>query len=548
MLSIQIANSRKATWRYTDGRLGITFYDQDTMRLQIIQLEPYDDVVSVRDRLAFVRADRVLLVWPAQVEAVSVSPAILSRKLDLVLVQRAAVHNGLRLALVTHDPLVIAQANDLNLSVFDSVDAGSKIRWKRPSNQVFTNRATRPEYSDQYEILEAASRLSRMRAVPPEQRRRNQIIRVAAAVILAATLLGGAYIVLPSATVRIFPAHDQLTTTVKLTADPTIVIENVDSGHVPATLAKDIFIQRQATLATSGLLDVPNTVASGTVVFTNKTSKPVAVPKGTIVTTLSARNPARFQTTTDALVDAGSSAEITIQATVDSAGPIGNIESDLITAIEGDLSQSLSVRNPNPTQGGTLRSQKVVTKTDQDKLLALLRQQIIATSIADITLSSDQFIVPGSIKILEERPEWTTYSAFVGDAADTLTLTLKTRIQALIVDQSAARKTAYVNLAKQLGNREIVVESVTYQLGRVDPMDASGQATFLMTASGEAISQIDPELARSQLTGMSVTDAQALLYHTWLLDPLRGPQFALQPPFLGRLPVLPIRLDIEIVP
>ena len=548
MLSIQIADSRKAAWRYTDGRLGITVYNQDTMRLQIIQLESYDDVVSVRDRLAFVRADRVLLVWPAQVEAVSVSPAILSRKLDLVLVQRAAVHNGLRLALVTHDPLVIAQANDLNLSVFDSVDAGSKIRWKRPSNQVFTNRATRPEYSDQYELLEAASRLSRMRAVPPEQRRRNQIIRVAAAVILAATLLGGAYIVLPSATVRIFPAHDQLTTTVKLTADPTIVIENVDSGHVPATLAKDIFIQRQATLATSGLLDVPNTVASGTVVFTNKTSKPVAVPKGTIVTTLSARNPARFQTTTDALVDAGGSAEITIQATVDSAGPIGNIESDLITATEGDLSQSLSVRNPNPTQGGTLRSQKVVTKTDQDKLLALLRQQIIATSIADITLSSDQFIVPGSIKILEERPEWTTYSAFVGDAADTLTLTLKARIQALIVDQSAARKTAYVNLAKQLGNREIVVESVTYQLGRVDPMNASGQATFLMTASGEAISQIDPELARSQLIGMSVTDAQALLYHTWLLDPLRAPQFALRPPFLGRLPVLPIRLDIEIVP
>ncbi len=548
MLSIQIADSRKAAWRYTDGRLGITVYDQDTMRLQIIQLEPYDDVVSVRDRLAFIRADRVLLVWPAQVEAVSVSPAILSRKLDLVLVQRAAVYNGLRLALVTRDPLVIAQANDLNLSVFDSVDAGSKIRWKRPSNQVFTNRATRPEYSDQYEILEAASRLSRMRAVPPEQRRRNQFIRVAAAVILAATLLGAAYIVLPSATVRIFPAHDQLTSTVKLTADPTIVIENVDSGHVPATLAKDILIQRQATLATSGLLDIPNTVASGTVVFTNKTSKPVTVPKGTIVTTLSARNPARFQTTTDALVDAGSSAEITIQATVNSAGPIGNIESDLITAIEGDLNQALSVHNPNPTQGGTLRSQKVVTKTDQDKLFALLRQQIIATSIADITLSSDQFIVPGSIKILEERPEWTTYSAFVGDAADTLTLTLKARIQALIVDQSAARKSAYVNLAKQLGNREIVVESVTYQLGRVDPMDASGQATFLMTASGEAISQIDPELARSQLIGMSVTDAQALLYHTWLLDPLRAPQFALQPPFLGRLPVLPVRLDIEIVP
>ena len=133
-------------------------------------------------------------------------------------------------------------------------------------------------------------------------------------------------------------------------------------------------------------------------------------------------------------------------------------------------------------------------------------------------------------------------------AADTLTLTLKARIQALIVDQSAARKTAYVNLAKQLGTREIVVESVTYQLGRIDPMGANGQATFLMTASGEAISQVDLEMARSQLVGMSVTDAQALLSRTWLLDPLRAPQFDIQPSFLTRLPVLPIRLDVEIVP
>jgi hypothetical protein len=522
--------------------------DQDTMRLQIIQLEPYDDVVSVRDRLAFVRADRVLLVWPPQTETAASAPAILSRKLDLVLVHRAAVQNGLRLALVTHESQVIAQANDLNLSVFGSIDAGSRIRWKRPYNQVFTNRATRPEYSDQYEVLEAARRLSRIRQISPEESRRAQIIRIAAAVILAVTLFSGAYIVLPSATVRIYPAHDQLTTTVALIADSTIVIENVDSGHVPATLAKDILIQRQATLATSGVLDVANTVASGTVIFTNQTTKLVSVPKGTIVTTLSAINPARFQTTTNALIDVGGSAEITIQATVDSAGPLGNIEANLITAIEGDLNKSLTVRNLNPTQGGTLRSQKIVTKADQDKLLALVRQQIVTTSIADIKLTSDQFIIPGSIKILEERPEWTTYSAFVGDAADTLTLTLKARIQALIVDQSAARKTAYVNLAKQLGTREIVVESVSYKLGRVDPINAAGQATFLMTASGEAISQIDPDVARSQIVGMGVNDAQALLERNWLLDPLRPPQFELQPSFGGRLPVLPIRIDVAIVP
>jgi hypothetical protein len=33
-----------------------------TMKLQIIQLEPYDDVISIRDRLSFVSTERVLLV------------------------------------------------------------------------------------------------------------------------------------------------------------------------------------------------------------------------------------------------------------------------------------------------------------------------------------------------------------------------------------------------------------------------------------------------------------------------------------------------------
>lgn len=70
------------------------------MRLQIIQLEPYDDVISARDRLTFVKAERVLLILPKQ-------GGILQRKLDLVLLQREAARRGARLALISRDPSVI---------------------------------------------------------------------------------------------------------------------------------------------------------------------------------------------------------------------------------------------------------------------------------------------------------------------------------------------------------------------------------------------------------------------------------------------------------
>ncbi|MHB8626161.1 MAG: baseplate J/gp47 family protein [Aggregatilineales bacterium] len=507
------------------------------MRLQIIQLEPYDDVASVRDRLAFIRADRVLLVWPK-------AGAVLTRKLDLVLVQRAADRGGMRLALVTHDRDVVESAADLHISVFGSVDAGSTIRWKRSRNKAFAGRSQRPAAAlDRYELMDAASRLRR---VSPEQRRRSQITRIGAAVGLVLALLIGAYVVFPSASVHIYPARDQLTTTVKLIADPTIAIENVDTGHVPATLAKDIVVERRATISTSGNSDVPNTIASGTVIFSNQTAQPIVIPKGTIVSTLDAKNPVRFQTTADALVDANGKVEVTIQAMADSAGPIGNIDAGLIASIDGTLAKSLAVRNPNPTQGGTLRSQKLVMQADRDKLLALVRDQIVTSAIADIALTPTQFIIPGSIKILEERPEWTTFSAFVGDPTDTLTLTLRTRIQALIVDELPARKAAYASLARQLGNRQIVLNSVTYHRGRVDPIGADGQATFLLTASADAVTQIDPDQARDQIVGQSIGAAQGILQANWLLDPLRPPEIDVSLGFLGRLPILPIRINVSV--
>ncbi len=509
------------------------------MRLQIIQLEDYDDVVSVRDRLAFLQADRVLLVWPK-------SGQILDRKLDLVLIQRAAAHAGLRLGLVTRDSMARQNAAELNLPVFDSVDAGSRVRWKRPRDKVFVDRASRPpERLDRYELMQAAGRLHPLTA---QQQRRRRIVRLGAVVASLLAIILLAYFVFPSATVRLYPARDQLTTTLNLTADPTITVENINTGRIPANLAQNLLVQRQASIATSGLSNVPATLASGTVIFSNQTTQALTIPKGTIVETPDSTNPAQFQTTADAALPAGGTVEVTIEAMPNTAGPDGNIQANLIAKVSGDLAASVTVHNANPTQGGTSREQKIVTEQDRQQLLTLIRQQILSDAIADVPLTPTQFIVPGSIKILEERPEWTTFSAFVGDPADTLTLTMQARLQALIVDELPARRVAYANLAGQLGDRQIVVDSLAYQRGRIDPIHPDGTATFLLTASADAVSQIDPEAVREQISGAGLGRAQAMLEQSWLLDPLRPPQIDVQPPFFGRLPLLPFRIDVQISP
>src|SRR5688572_10417505 len=135
------------------------------MKLQIIQLEPYDDVISIRDRLSFVSTERLLLVWPKRANA-----RPLKRKLDLVLIQREAERRQTHLALVTSDAAVIEYADELNISVFRSVHAGQRGgAWKQPRNKVFIDRADQPEDSpDPFELKLIASRL---RELTPAERR-----------------------------------------------------------------------------------------------------------------------------------------------------------------------------------------------------------------------------------------------------------------------------------------------------------------------------------------------------------------------------------------
>jgi hypothetical protein len=510
------------------------------MKLQIIQLEPYDDVISVRDRLSFVNTDRVLLVWPR-------AGKILKRKLDLVLIQREAARRGTRLALVTTDPVVIDNACDLHISTFESVDASHGASWKRPLNKVFVDRSDRPDNApDAYELRLAASRL---RQLTPEQWRMRRFTRIGAAVVLAAALLSVAYIVLPGADIMITPAQSQISTTVQLVADPTIPTVDVENGRIPASLVV-IDTQTQASIPTTGSADVPSTLASGTVTFTNQTGTPVFIPAGTVVGSVGPP-PTRFHTTTDVTVSAGVNqiAEATIEALQESGGPVGNVDSNLIINIEGPLNNSLSVRNPEATRGGTIRQQGIVVKTDADNLLILAREKIRQTSLAEFSprLTGTQFIAPDSIKIIEERPEWISYSAFVGDAADSLTITLRARVQALVIDDQLARQASLAKLAAKIpAGQQVSPDSVTFTRGAIQGTDQKGQVVFLMSASANVAITIDTERIRRRIAGVGLSDAVNILERDWLLDPRRPPQIEVTPGFFGRLPLLPVRINVRV--
>ena len=93
------------------------------MKTQIVYLEPGDDYNSVRDKLSWTQAPRVLIVWPGR-------GRVLSRRFDLVMLQRYARKLGTQIGLVTLDPDVLHHAEILHIPTFDSLELQSEKAWR----------------------------------------------------------------------------------------------------------------------------------------------------------------------------------------------------------------------------------------------------------------------------------------------------------------------------------------------------------------------------------------------------------------------------------
>ncbi|MCC6799759.1 MAG: baseplate J/gp47 family protein [Anaerolineae bacterium] len=508
--------------------------------LHVLRLEPHDDVVSIRDRLTFVRSTHVLLVWP---DDGAIFPR---RKLDLLLVQRQAQQLAMRLALVTTDPAVLEYAGDLHLSVFPTVDAARRSRWKKPRSKVFTARAQDPTL--QIERAEHVAWLAERAAV--RSRRSSRLGRWLVFGIVLAALGAAFWLVAPSATVTLTPAADQIAVTVGITADPALTDIDIETARMPATVIS-LEATSRVTIEASGRADAGATRAEGRARLTNRSGGPVIVPAGTIVAT-GATFPIRFETLSELILPAGDAAasDVSIRALAEHAGTQGNVPSGAITRIEGDLAGILTVTNPNATTGGTFQELKVVTADDHSRLLVLGRQQVLQRA-RDLLLhqySGEQFLVPGSITIIEERPGWTTYSAVVGENVDSVSLDLRARVQAVIVDERLARQVAYAALRPRIRpGLEIAPGALTFTRGAIQQIEPDGTVTFLMDVRGSSTVAINPDAVRDRVAGTSVAEARRRLERELVLEPDHPPQIDVWPGLFGRMPALPMRIRVEIV-
>lgn len=506
--------------------------------LYMFQLEPHDDATSIRDQLAFVNARRVLLMLPPGVKP-------LRRKLDLLLIQRQASRLGMRIALVTDDWDVIEYAHELNISVFPDEQSAAQGRWKRPRDAVF---ATPPDPANSAELADHIARQRRLLSAGELRWRRIGRWAVFAGVLIA--VLIGFLVAAPSATVVLTPASRQVHETVTIIADPALTDVDIENHRMPASVVS-LEATSRVTIETSGKENSGASQAQGLATFTNLTNQPIVIPLGTVVST-SDTYPVRFETQVETTLPAGdqASVQIPIHALHDYSGAVGNVNPGAINRIENDLGQWVIVTNPNATYGGTIEERRFVTADDQARLLVLARQQVLqrARDTLLLQLSGDQFLVPGSVTILEERPEWTVYSPpVIGDTADSATLDFRARVQAVVVDEKQARQIAFTALAPYVRpGLEIATGALTFTRGDILQTEPNGRVTFLMTVSGSIAVSIDKNQVRDRVQGVSVSEAYRRLDHDFLLDPVRPAQITTWPGWYHRLPFVAVRINVDV--
>jgi hypothetical protein len=513
-----------------------------SQRPKYIQLEPGEDVASVRDRLSFLRGEKVLLIWPETQTA-------LPRKLDLVLIQREARRKVIQIALVTHDVEVIDHAQSLGISTFETIQEAEKSRWKRGRTKVFTGRHHKPE--DEPEPEELMPVASRVRKPNRQLSGLAQImVRIFVTSLVFGVILGAVFVILPTAIITIKLAQQPVSVQSTISADPNILDLDIENNKIPATIVRAT-VQTVQQVESTGSEAVDDRRAIGVVTFTNQTNSALEIPAGTVVST-TAETSVSFQTTIGIRLRGGigERVEVAIEATEGSIGSIGNVAAGAINRVQGDLQGVVEVRNLTSTLGGESQNYRVVTEEDYMRLEGIVRGQLQAQaySIMQESLSDSQVIVLDTIHIPadELRSDWVTYSHAIGERSDTLSLSMRAVVEAMVIDDRFARQIVLANLSSEKpAELTLDPDSFIYTRGPVMEASPQGIITFLAYGDGTAVAAFDASEIQQMVAGMNVEQAQQLISRIVTLAPETIPMIRVYPDFMPALPFLPIRIQIE---
>jgi hypothetical protein len=500
------------------------------LKTQIIQLEPHDDTISVKDKMGWSQTGRVVLVWPTR-------GRLLDRRFDLVLILRYSQTLSAQIALVTTDPEVRYQAQSVDIPVFGSVREAQKARWKRPKRSSLITYQGRRSWQDRLDNLHeiVAEPIHRKR----ETRVLSQPLRIGIFALAVLAVLSIAATLIPSAEISITPETRQQEITLNVRANDSVDKINL-SGILPVRWGSTI-VEGRGSIQTTGNISIPTDYASGEVVFQNLTDQPVVIPSGTVVSTIDSNH--RFATLAETRVNAGPGKEVETPIQAISPGSTSNLSAGRIKAIEGELGVYLTVNNAKPTDGGRLSPSPAPSTADRNQLREELISTLTQNSLQEIRNSLDPEDIlltesPTLVRVLSE-----TYSPNDLQPASELELILRLEYEAPYISAEDSEALASAILDANLPKGYIPI------LGTMDieqittPYFKEGSITpWRIRLSRSIQSEPSASLAVSLALGRSPQKARQVLMENLSLS--IAPQIETFPTWWPIMPLIPIRIEV----
>jgi hypothetical protein len=498
-------------------------YNLMVMKIQILKIEPFDNLYSLLDRIANTDSGRFVL-------AAESLPDWLKNPVSIGLIGRRAYREGKKTGIILQDSSLKSVFEQNGIQVFDDETSAlhdqwldlSAVKYRKDSTLKHSRLSGRPEIPQPVVISKGG----------------KAVMAGITLVILLAILA----LVLPSARVTI--TMKRVSTPLELPVQVSPVYPAVTLiGSIPATV-QTFNVSQVSTIPVTGQVLFAKNFARGEVVFTNLTDQEQYIPAGIQVSTTD-DDPVFFVTEAEARLEGKSGAELPVRIIAQTRGEAGNTPPGTITRINSIQGSQLTVRNDIPTTGGSAEMVDAASPVDRNTIRAKVLEELMRRTLdqARSSLQQGELLIPESYRVAEIQSE--VYFPDIGQPGTTISLQMDASTQVLVVRESDLAE--HFNQVAGLGlpgrYREIPVKGSDLSLscrksGRVD------QLTCTLTGTRQITVAPTEEEILSLVWGRSQSQAeQSLLTAYPDIDQIRISQNL---PGWPWLPFLPDRLNVEL--
>lgn len=490
------------------------------MKAEILQLQPYDNIDSVLDKLGQIyNASRGLMqiqiVWPKR-------GRVLEDSLDYARIAGWAERQGLQAVLVTTDPAVMRIAEERQLPFYASLESIPTIGTLRPNRYPLKR-----SYSQRVlKLAKLRSEHEKLQHQPASWKKKLPLFLFGLAGFLLAL-----YCILPHATIQLQPVMRTRELQLPLWTSSQLNTLTMNGGVPSENMT--FTVSRSVTVPATGSIESAGSLATVLVELKNTCDRSQQIPAGTHLSA-AADQPWLFHTLEAIeLAVAGQRATL-VEA--EAPGEKYNLPANTLTAMQIPFDQCIQILQTEAATGGTDGSYRSPSEADYQTAVEQIQAEVFADEDDLIAEHASvlNYVLPGSFTIGEVLSE--TLDPPFGYAGDTLTLEQQLEVSF----RTVSRRNIYnqVKLAFDLfPEAGFVPENNLYDFQIVPNSNSfeNDQYHFSVIGVQNGLSGLDASAISQAVRGLPLEDALQRIKDTYSAD--SKPQIEIWPPGFSRLPI-----------